>query len=167
MPDVLIEPLPVELSETRQDSSSTTWSIRTGSPIGRVAGAMASLPSVITPIGYSSTRHLLPVWTNAMLAEVRRFDELNVLSPDTLQRLLQAVSMLPPQMPKPEVGVGDDGTVGLEWSFGGVEFEIYVSNELEEDAFIFADNEGETVEAPLFQTLPRVFGVLRRMSSGR
>jgi hypothetical protein len=108
----------------------------------------------------------VPVWMKAVLDDVERFDEDAVLSASTLNRLTRALTMLPVTMPQPEVGVGEDGTVGLEWTFDTLDLEIYVSNHPDEDALIVDSVDTGTVEVSLFQGLAKVAKALNALSAG-
>jgi hypothetical protein len=80
--------------------------------------------------------------------------------------MVQALIQLPKRSAKPEVGVGDDGSVGLEWDFDDAHVEIYLSNDDDDDAFIVdTDAEDDVIEVPLFSALPKVikfFEILAR-----
>lgn len=112
-----------------------------------------------------SGHRVLPVWIGQVLKDVRRYDRDSVLNRDTVYRLVRAITMLPPVMPKPEVGVGDDGTVALEWVFGSADIQVYLSNQPEEDAFLVDSNGDDVLEAPLFRALAKVGRVLETLAS--
>jgi len=107
-----------------------------------------------------------PVWLGDVLNEVRRLDKDSALNPVTVRRMVQALIQLPKRSAKPEVGVGDDGSVGLEWDFDDAHVEIYLSNDDDDDAFIVdTDAEDDVIEVPLFSALPKVikfFEILAR-----
>lgn len=145
--------------------------VSTASSTHGIVTFLTEMRSISAPLPRMTSTTLLgarklPHWAQSVLEDVRRFDRDFVLTSDTIQRLVQAVMLLPADMPKPEVGVGSDGTVGLEWDIDSTGVEIHLGNDPEDDAFILADD-ADIIEAPLFTTLPKVANVLGRIFSKR
>ncbi|MGH3623482.1 MAG: hypothetical protein ACRDQ5_17070 [Sciscionella sp.] len=160
----MIEPVFPPTSELPFESSFSSGALDSSASIHRTRAIGAGLPrSISTTLAESSSP---PPWLNRILDEVRLYDEDFILSPRTVQRLVAAIVQLPTKTARPEVGVGDDGTIGLEWDFNDVHLEIYVSNEPSEDELIVdVDGSPEIIEVPLFPSLPKVakfFGIFSK-----
>jgi hypothetical protein len=69
--------------------------------------------------GASSVQRQSPEWLARVLVRVVALSEQQIVSPEAFERLFSWIGSVPAGVPEPFVAIGDDTSIGLEWSAGG------------------------------------------------
>lgn len=115
--------------------------------------------SVVDPARQATTlaENHPPYWMEDVVYSIQGSGALPKVEREFLQRLARAISQLPRNTPMPQVGIGDDGSVALEWDIDELHLGIQVDPDESYDAvFLDVAGDAEVSEAPLSLALGHV-----------
>lgn len=123
--------------------------------------------SVVSPARQSTTmaETFPPRWMEDAVYEVQGSGALPAVKGEFLRRLASVIIQLPRNTPRPQIGVGDDGSVALEWNIGPAHLGIQIDHDESYDTvFLDFEDEESVSEAPLSAALSVVVNFFEHLN---
>lgn len=106
-----------------------------------------------------------PSWLHELFYWLQGPDGLPSADGDMLRRLAESIAQLPHATPRPHVGIGDDGSISMEWDFGPVHIGMQVDPDRSYDTvFVDLDGDESVTEAPLTDAIVYVSQLFSRLA---
>jgi len=134
------------MSVTEADVAWAGSPIATSASLYRPARAEPAVAAEVSDVLLGLRRQ---AWWDQAVSDLRRGLQGRRVEPEVVNAALRWLASLPGGMPRPSIGVGDDGSVSLEWDRPGGVLHVMFDDIGGEVYFSSAERDGDEFEAPI------------------